>query len=105
MKGQQHAGFDIGTTFLVLMAPGVIISVSITSVGVISFIGLIAPNIARHLALKAKSELIASCVLGALLLCVTDSLAIFLAQWSFGYDSNRNGNRGGWCSSFDHDCS
>ncbi|WP_133152671.1 iron ABC transporter permease, partial [Vibrio sp. 10N.261.52.A1] len=51
--------------------------------GVISFIGLIAPNIARHLGfLKAKSELIASCVLGALLLCVTDSLAIFLAQWS-----------------------
>ncbi|MFA0674664.1 iron ABC transporter permease, partial [Vibrio sp. 10N.222.51.A6] len=45
--------------------------------------GLIAPNIARHLGfLKAKSELVASCVLGALLLCVTDSLAIFLAQWS-----------------------
>ncbi|MBT0342697.1 iron ABC transporter permease, partial [Vibrio campbellii] len=60
-----------------------LVSVSITSVGVISFIGLIAPNIARHLGfLKAKSELIASCALGALLLCVTDSLALFLAQWS-----------------------
>ncbi|CAK1731301.1 Fe(3+)-hydroxamate ABC transporter permease FhuB [Vibrio crassostreae] len=83
-EGAAARGLNIGTTFFVLMAVGVwLASVSITSVGVISFIGLIAPNIARHLGfLKAKSELIASCVLGALLLCVTDSLAIFLAQWS-----------------------
>ncbi|WP_172378890.1 Fe(3+)-hydroxamate ABC transporter permease FhuB [Vibrio sp. Vb339] len=83
-EGAAARGLNIGATFFVLMAIGVwLVSVSITSVGVISFIGLIAPNIARHLGfLKAKSELIASCVLGALLLCVTDSLAIFLAQWS-----------------------
>ncbi|PAW09944.1 Fe3+-hydroxamate ABC transporter permease FhuB [Vibrio sp. V1B] len=83
-EGAAARGLNIGTTFFVLMVIGVwLVSVSITSVGVISFIGLIAPNIARHLGfLKAKSELIASCVLGALLLCVTDSLAIFLAQWS-----------------------
>ncbi|WP_059020797.1 Fe(3+)-hydroxamate ABC transporter permease FhuB [Vibrio coralliirubri] len=83
-EGAAGRGLNIGATFFVLMAIGVwLVSVSITSVGVISFIGLIAPNIARHLGfLKAKSELIASCVLGALLLCVTDSLAIFLAQWS-----------------------
>ncbi len=83
-EGAAARGLNIGTTFFVLMAIGVwLVSVSITSVGVISFIGLIAPNIARHLGfLKAKSELIASCVLGALLLCTTDSLAIFLAQWS-----------------------
>ncbi|MCX2790736.1 Fe(3+)-hydroxamate ABC transporter permease FhuB [Vibrio sp. Sgm 5] len=83
-EGAVARGLNIGTTFFVLMALGVwLVSVSITSVGVISFIGLIAPNIARHLGfLKAKYELIASCVLGALLLCVTDSLAIFLAQWS-----------------------
>ncbi|MEZ8192463.1 Fe(3+)-hydroxamate ABC transporter permease FhuB [Vibrio sp. 1F279] len=83
-EGAAARGLNIGMTFFVLMAIGVwLVSVSITSVGVISFIGLIAPNIARHLGfLKAKSELIVSCVLGALLLCVTDSLAIFLAQWS-----------------------
>ncbi|PME63178.1 Fe3+-hydroxamate ABC transporter permease FhuB [Vibrio lentus] len=83
-EGAAARGLNIGTTFFVQMAIGVwLVSVSITSVGVISFIGLIAPNIARHLGfLKAKSELIASCVLGVLLLCVTDSLAIFLAQWS-----------------------
>ncbi|WP_061035528.1 MULTISPECIES: Fe(3+)-hydroxamate ABC transporter permease FhuB [Vibrio] len=83
-EGAAARGLNIGTTFFVLMVIGVwLVSVSITSVGVISFIGLIAPNIARHLGfLKAKSELIVSCVLGALLLCVTDSLAIFLAQWS-----------------------
>ncbi|NAZ97395.1 Fe(3+)-hydroxamate ABC transporter permease FhuB [Vibrio toranzoniae] len=83
-EGAAARGLNIGATFFVLMAVGVwLVSVSITSVGVISFIGLIAPNIARHLSfLKAKSELIASCLLGALLLCTTDSLAIFLAQWS-----------------------
>ncbi|TKF03529.1 Fe(3+)-hydroxamate ABC transporter permease FhuB [Vibrio kanaloae] len=83
-EGAAARGLNIGATFFVLMAVGVwLVSVSITSVGVISFIGLIAPNIARHLGfLKAKSELIASCLLGALLLCTTDSLAIFLAQWS-----------------------
>ncbi|MEZ8842863.1 Fe(3+)-hydroxamate ABC transporter permease FhuB [Vibrio splendidus] len=83
-EGAAARGLNIGATFFVLMAVGVwLASVSITSVGVISFIGLIAPNIAKHLGfLKAKSELVASCVLGALLLCVTDSLAIFLAQWS-----------------------
>lgn len=83
-EGAAARGLNIGTTFFVLMTIGVwLVSVSITSVGVISFIGLIAPNIARHLGfLKAKSELIASCALGALLLCVTDSLALFLAQWS-----------------------
>ena len=83
-EGAAARGLNIGATFFVLMAVGVwLVSVSITSVGVISFIGLIAPNIARHFGfLKAKSELIASCLLGALLLCTTDSLAIFLAQWS-----------------------
>ncbi|TKF26063.1 Fe(3+)-hydroxamate ABC transporter permease FhuB [Vibrio kanaloae] len=83
-EGAAARGLNIGATFFVLMAVGVwLVSVSITSVGVISFIGLIAPNITRHLGfLKAKSELIASCLLGALLLCTTDSLAIFLAQWS-----------------------
>ncbi|UIJ42243.1 Fe(3+)-hydroxamate ABC transporter permease FhuB [Vibrio kanaloae] len=83
-EGAAARGLNIGATFFVLMAVGVwLVSVSITSVGVISFIGLIAPNIARQFGfLKAKSELIASCLLGALLLCTTDSLAIFLAQWS-----------------------
>lgn len=83
-EGAAARGLNIGATFFVLMAVGVwLVSVSITSIGVISFIGLIAPNITRHLGfLKAKSELIASCLLGALLLCTTDSLAIFLAQWS-----------------------
>ncbi|PFG58001.1 iron complex transport system permease protein [Vibrio sp. ES.051] len=84
IEGAAARGLNLGATFFVLMTVGVwLVSVSITSVGVISFIGLIAPNIARYLGfLKAKSELIASCILGAVLLCTTDSLAIFLAQWS-----------------------
>ncbi|MGF1764514.1 Fe(3+)-hydroxamate ABC transporter permease FhuB [Aliivibrio kagoshimensis] len=83
-EGAAARGLNIGTTFFVLMFIGVwLVSVSITSVGVISFIGLIAPNIAKHLGyIKAQKELLASCVIGALLLCTTDSLATFLAQWS-----------------------
>jgi iron complex transport system permease protein len=84
-EGAAARGLNIGTTFFLLMFIGVwLVSVSITTVGVISFIGLIAPNIARYLgAMKAKHELYASGLLGALLLCMTDSLAIFVGQWSF----------------------
>ena len=83
-EGAAARGLNIGTTFFLLMFIGVwLVSVSITTVGVISFIGLIAPNIARYLgAIKAKHELYASGILGALLLCATDSLAIFMGQWS-----------------------
>ncbi len=54
----------------------------IITAGVISFIGLIAPNIARHLGfLKAKSDH-PSCVLGALL---------FLCHWAVWRSSWHNG--------------
>ncbi len=44
---------------------------------------MIAPNIARHLGfVKSRSELIASLILGAALLMLTDTLAVFLSFWS-----------------------
>ncbi|WP_337240599.1 Fe(3+)-hydroxamate ABC transporter permease FhuB [Proteus faecis] len=59
-----------------------LVSVSITAVGVISFIGLLAPNIVRTLGARtARQELIASCLMGICLLLITDSLAIGLGQW------------------------
>lgn len=59
-----------------------LISVSITVVGVISFIGLLAPNIVRTLGARtARQELIASGLMGICLLLITDSLAIWAGQW------------------------
>ncbi|WP_368869859.1 Fe(3+)-hydroxamate ABC transporter permease FhuB [Proteus mirabilis] len=59
-----------------------LVSVSITVVGVISFIGLLAPNIVRTMGARtARQELIASGVMGICLLLITDSLAILIGQW------------------------
>lgn len=83
-SGAQARGLNVGSAFLGLSLIGVwLVSVSITSVGVISFVGLIAPNIARHIGFsKSRSELIASFILGSTLLMLTDTLAIFLSFWS-----------------------
>ncbi|MCD9470302.1 Fe(3+)-hydroxamate ABC transporter permease FhuB [Photobacterium phosphoreum] len=83
-SGAQARGLNVGGAFLGLSLIGVwLVSVSITSVGVISFVGLIAPNIARHIGFsKSRSELIASFILGSTLLMLTDTLAIFLSFWS-----------------------
>ncbi|PSW69387.1 Fe(3+)-hydroxamate ABC transporter permease FhuB [Photobacterium kishitanii] len=83
-SGAQARGLNVGGAFLGLSLIGVwLVSVSITSVGVISFVGLIAPNIARHIGFsKSRSELIASFILGSTLLMLTDALAVFLSFWS-----------------------
>lgn len=58
-----------------------LVAVSITVVGVISFIGLLAPNIVRTLGARTpRQELIASGLMGICLLLITDSLAIFIGQ-------------------------
>jgi len=77
-------GLNLGATFALLFCAGIwLVSASITSVGVISFIALIAPNIARYLGfIKSGQELYASSVLGAALLCFTDTIATVLGQWS-----------------------
>lgn len=83
-QGAAGRGLNVSGAFFVLMIIGVwLASVSITAVGVISFVGLIAPNIAQRLGfVKARSELLASIGLGATLLALTDSLATYLGQWS-----------------------
>ena len=83
-SGAKARGLNVSVAFLGLSLIGVwLVSVSITSVGVISFVGLIAPNIARHIGFsKSRSELIASFILGSTLLMLTDTLAVFLGFWS-----------------------
>ena len=77
----QHAAKSLGlaTTPMLIILFGAAIwlmSATITAVGIISFIGLIAPNIARFIGAKsATDELYYSTLLGALLLLLADFIA------------------------------
>jgi len=73
--------------FLLLLLVGVwLISSAITAVGVIGFVGLLTPNIARFLGGRtARDELYYSLLLGALFLVLTDSLAAWLSQFTLDF--------------------
>lgn len=82
-EGAAARGLAVLPAFGALMVMGIwLVSVSITAVGIISFIGLLTPNIARAMGARTpRDELISSLLLGATLLLVTDSLAISLSLW------------------------
>ncbi|KOO09316.1 Fe(3+)-hydroxamate ABC transporter permease FhuB [Vibrio hepatarius] len=79
--GAQARGLSVLPAFALLMVIGIwLVSVSITAVGLISFIGLLTPNIARSLGARTpREELLSSLILGAALLLITDSLAMWLS--------------------------
>ncbi|QXC57442.1 Fe(3+)-hydroxamate ABC transporter permease FhuB [Vibrio mimicus] len=83
-EGAAARGLAVLPAFLFLMAGGIwLVSASITAVGVIGFIGLLTPNIARSLGARTpKMELYSSALLGALLLLTTDMLAMGLSVWA-----------------------
>ncbi|MFD1384904.1 Fe(3+)-hydroxamate ABC transporter permease FhuB [Rhodanobacter aciditrophus] len=83
--GQDNAtarGLAVLPTFLALIGASIwLTSSTITIVGVIGFIGLIAPNCARAMGARTpRQELLASMVLGAIFLLLTDRAAFFLSQ-------------------------
>ncbi|CAG19974.1 hypothetical iron(III) ABC transporter, permease protein [Photobacterium profundum SS9] len=82
-EGATARGLAVLPAFSLLMIMGIwLVSASITAVGVISFIGLLTPNIARALGARTpREELITSLLLGASLLLITDSLSMLLGQW------------------------
>ncbi len=82
-EGATARGLPVIPVFLLLMVSGIwLVSAAITAVGLIGFIGLLTPNIARALGARtAKEELYASLLLGALLLMVTDIISVTLSQW------------------------
>ncbi|MGL4381209.1 MAG: Fe(3+)-hydroxamate ABC transporter permease FhuB [Vibrio sp.] len=83
-EGAAARGLAVLPAFLLLMAGGIwLVAASITAVGVIGFIGLLTPNIARAFGARTpKVELYSSALLGALLLLTTDILAMALSAWS-----------------------
>lgn len=82
--GARTRGLAVAPAFLLLCATALwLVATSISSVGVIGFIGLLAPNIARALGARLPGdELLYSTLLGATLLLVTDTGVIWLNQIS-----------------------
>lgn len=80
----QGRGMNLLPVMLVLILVSLwLTSVSITAVGLIGFIGLLTPNLARMLGSRsARDEMAFSLLLGALLLLATDALALLFSQWS-----------------------
>lgn len=83
--GQQGAaarGLAVWPLFLLFIVLGSwLAAAAITTVGVISFVGLLAPNLVRAVGVRsAGGELVASMLAGAALLLGTDSLALLLSQ-------------------------
>jgi iron complex transport system permease protein len=83
-QGAAARGLSVIPAFLLLMVAGIwLVSASITAVGVIGFIGLLTPNIARAMGARTpKMELYSSMLLGALLLLCTDMLSMWLSLWT-----------------------
>lgn len=77
-------GMSLAKTLLIIyLAILWLIGSSIAAVGVIGFISLLAPNLARFLGSRRSiDELISSSLLGAILLLITDSIAVIAGQWS-----------------------
>lgn len=83
-QGAAARGLNIWPLMALLLLLALwLIGSAIAAVGVIGFIGLLAPNIARALgAQHAFDELLYSLLLGALLLVCTDALAVMAGSWS-----------------------
>lgn len=85
--GQQGAGargLSVTPALLILFAATLwLVSASVTAVGIISFIGLIAPNITRlYGARTARDQLWLSTITGALLLLFADLFARLISLWT-----------------------
>ncbi|WP_084705474.1 Fe(3+)-hydroxamate ABC transporter permease FhuB [Vibrio mexicanus] len=86
-SGAQSRGLSIVPAFFCILLLSLwLVSASISTVGVISFIGLLSPNIARALGARTpRYELLMSALLGALLLLVTDWVAIEMSYYSYDF--------------------
>ncbi len=80
----QNVGLNVRLCIpVLLLAATWLCSVAITTVGLIGFIGLLAPNVARLLGARAApDEMLFSLLLGATLLLGTDIAALYLSQWA-----------------------
>ena len=80
----EGRGMSLMPAMIVIIAAGVwLTAVSITTVGLIGFIGLIAPNIAKMISpLEARNQMIMSMLVGAISLLLCDCLALWFTTFS-----------------------
>ncbi len=83
-QGAAARGLNVVPYFIVLIGLGLwLVSASITAVGVISFIGLLSPNIARAIGARTpRAELYTSMLIGSMALILTDILALLISQFT-----------------------
>ncbi|WP_189534724.1 Fe(3+)-hydroxamate ABC transporter permease FhuB [Paludibacterium paludis] len=83
-SGAQARGLALWPMMLLLFLAALwLSSTAITAVGLIGFIGLVTPNLARLLGARgARDELLYSALLGAVLLLSTDGIALAFSHWS-----------------------
>jgi len=83
-QGAAARGLSLLPTMIILLSLGIwALACAITAVGVIGFIGLLAPNIVRSLGARSASDQLSfSALLGALLLLLTDMLALLASNYS-----------------------
>ncbi|MBA4707255.1 Fe(3+)-hydroxamate ABC transporter permease FhuB [Aquitalea aquatica] len=83
LAAARGRGVAISTILLLLLAALWLSAVSVAAVGLIGFIGLVAPNLASLLgARQPRAQLAASALLGALCLLGSDCLALAFSQWA-----------------------
>jgi iron complex transport system permease protein len=84
-SGAAGRGLNVTALFFILMIAGLwMLSAAITMVGIIGFLGLVAPNLARLIGARtATTELYWSSILGATLLIMADNLALIIGLFSF----------------------
>ncbi|MCQ4311667.1 Fe(3+)-hydroxamate ABC transporter permease FhuB [Pseudomonas stutzeri] len=82
--GAQARGLTLGPVMLALFVASLwLTAASITAVGLIGFIGLITPNLARLCGARtSRDELFYSTLLGMLLLLGADVLALLVNRWT-----------------------
>lgn len=83
--GARARGLSLWPVMLVLFVTSIwLTSVSITAVGLIGFIGLLTPNLAKLFGARtSRDELVYSTLLGGLLLVLTDAIALLMNHWAF----------------------
>ncbi|MFC1456518.1 MULTISPECIES: Fe(3+)-hydroxamate ABC transporter permease FhuB [Microvirga] len=83
-EGAAARGLPVWPALLALLAVCLWMTASaVTAVGVIGFIALLAPNIARGLGARSSlGEMVSSLLAGAALLLLTDSIALFASRFT-----------------------
>lgn len=79
----QGRGLNLWPALLMLFLASLwMTATAITAVGLIGFIGLVAPNLARLCGARtARDELVYSILLGMLVLLASDAVALLLSHW------------------------